>query len=215
MVGVVGSSPIAPTNLSFFSLTKVLREARENPVFTLSLHGEEGTQALLQSGYSYCLVVRSESQRSALLKNLGDQPGVVIVPHNGGLISNLRVWENIVLPVQYHGIELAGNLEDNVARLLGQCGVEDEKSVSELLFKLPDQLSLYEKRLAGFVRAMLMSPELIIYDSMNEGLSRKELARVVKFDKVFRLYFPFRTSVLVSFEEYKDKDDPKQLVIHL
>ncbi|BCK87734.1 hypothetical protein MIZ01_1526 [Sideroxyarcus emersonii] len=184
-------------------------------MFTLSLHGEEATQALLQSGYSYCLVVRSESQRAALLKSLGEQPGVVIVPHNGGLISNLRVWENIVLPVQYHGIELAGKLEDNVARLLNQCGLPDEAAVTELLLKLPDQLSLYEKRLVGFVRAMLMSPELIIYDSMLEGLSRKELARAVGFDKVFRLYFPFRTSALVSFEEYGDKDDPKRRLIHL
>jgi phospholipid/cholesterol/gamma-HCH transport system ATP-binding protein len=137
------------------------------------------------------------------------------VPHNGGLISNLRVWENIILPVQYHGIEFAGKLEDNVARLFGQCGMEDENAVSDLLFKLPDQLSLYEKRLVGFVRAMLMSPELIIYDTLNEGLSRKELAHVAKFDKVFRLYFPFRTSVLVSFEEHRDKDDPRQIVIQL
>jgi ABC-type transporter Mla maintaining outer membrane lipid asymmetry ATPase subunit MlaF len=184
-------------------------------MFTLSLHGEEGTQALLQSGYSYCLVVRSESQRAALLKNLGEQAGVVIVPHNGGLISNLRVWENIVLPVQYHGIEVAGKLEDAVAQLLVQCGLEDETAVSGLLLKLPDQLSLYEKRLVGFVRAMLMSPELVIYDSLIEGLSRKELARAVKFDRIFRLYFPFRTSVLVSFEEYRDPDNPKHLVIQL
>ena len=184
-------------------------------MFKLSLQGEEATQAMLQSGYSYCLVVRSESQRTALLQALGEQPGVVIVPHNGGLISNLRVWENIILPVQYHGIELAGELEENVTQLLIQCGVQDEAAVSELLLKLPDQLSLYEKRLVGFVRAMLMSPELVIYDSMNEGLSRKELARVVKFDRVFRLYFPFRTSALVSFEEYNDKEDPKHLVVHL
>ncbi len=184
-------------------------------MFTLSLHGEEGTQALLQSGYSYCLVVRSESQRAALLKNLGDQAGVVIVPHNGGLISNLRVWENIILPVQYHGIGVAGNLEDNVARLLSQCGLEDDKGISDLLLRLPDQLSLFEKRLVGFVRAMLMAPELIIYDAINEGLSRKELVRVKKFDKVFRLYFPFRTSVLVSFDEYRDEDNPKYLVIQL
>src|ERR1017187_5796911 len=80
------------TYLSFLLVNECYLIVHENPVFTLSLHGEEGTQALLQSGYSYCLVVRSESQRSALLKNLGDQPGVVIVPHNGGLISNLRVW---------------------------------------------------------------------------------------------------------------------------
>lgn len=184
-------------------------------MFTLSLHGEEGTQALLQSGYSYCLVVRSESQRQALLENLGGQAGVVIVPHNGGLISNLQVWENIVLPVQYHAIELAGTLEDNVVRVLLQCGLADESAVSDLLLKRPDQLSLLEKRLVGFVRAMLMSPELIIYDALNEGLSRKELVWMARIDSVFRLYFPFRTSVLVSFEEYRDKDNPKQLVIQL
>ena len=102
-----------------------------------------------------------------------------------------------------------------MVQLLGQCGLDDSPAASGLLLKLPDQLSLYEKRLVGFVRAILMSPELIIYDSMNEGLSRRELARVVKFDKVFRLYFPFRTSALVSFEEYRDEEDPKQLVIHL
>lgn len=184
-------------------------------MFTLSLHGEEATQALLQSGYSYCLVVRSDPQRIALLENLGKQPGVVIVPHNGGLISNLPVWENIILPVQYHSIDLAGTLEDNVASLLLRCGLADESAVSELLLKRPDQLSLLEKRMVGFVRAMLMSPELIIYDVMNEGLSRKELVRMAKFDRVFRLYFPFRTSVLVSFEEYRDKDNPRQLVIQL
>ncbi len=210
MVGVVGSSPIAPTN--FPKSPAILPR---NAMFTLSLHGEEGTQALLQAGYSYCLVVRSESQRQALLKNLGDQSGVVIVPHNGGLISNLRIWENIILPVQYHGIEVAGELEDNVGQLLSECGVEGPGAASELLLKLPDQLSLYEKRLVGFVRAMLMSPELIIYDSTIEGLSRKELVRAVKFDSVFRLHYPFRTSVLVSFEEYRDKDNPKQLVIQL
>lgn len=184
-------------------------------MFTLSLHGEESTQALLQSGYSYSLIVRSESQRSALLKNLGEQAGVVIAPHNGGLISNLRVWENIILPVQYHGIQLPGTLEDNVSTLLDQCGLSDEAEVSALMFKLPDQLSLYEKRLAGFVRAMLMGPELIIYDGLKEGLSRKELVMVNKFDAVFRLYFPFRTSVLVSFEDDSDKNDPNQLVMHL
>ena len=184
-------------------------------MFTLSLHGEESTQALLQSGRSYCLIVRSESQRAALLKNLGEQPGVVIVPHNGGLISNLRIWENIILPVQYHGILLPGNLEDRVSELLDQCGLSDQTMVSALMLKLPDQLSLYEKRLVAFVRAMLMGPQLILYDGLTEGLSRKELEKANRFDQVFRLHYPFRTSVLVSFEEDRDKNNPDQLVIHL
>jgi len=184
-------------------------------MFTLSLHGEEDTQALLQSGCSYCLVVRSESQRAALLENLGAQYGVVIVPHNGGLISNLSVWENIMLPLQYHAIEVAGTPQDAVLHLLLQCGLADEAAVSGLLLKRTDNLSLLEKRTVGFVRAMLMRPELIIYDVLNEGLSRKELLRMAKFDRVFRLYFPFRTSALVSFDEYRDKDNPNYLVIHL
>ncbi|MFH2135391.1 MAG: hypothetical protein ABII81_09490 [Pseudomonadota bacterium] len=184
-------------------------------MFTLSLHGEESTQVLLQSGHSYSLIVRSESQRAALLNNLGEQAGVVIVPHNGGLISNLRVWENIILPVQYHGIQLPGKLEDNVSTLLDQCGLSDETLVSAFMLNLPDQLSLYEKRLAGFVRAMLMGPELIVYDGLNEGLSRKELEMVNKFETVFRLHFPLRTSVLVSFEADSDKSGLNQQVIHL
>ena len=184
-------------------------------MFTLSLHGEEGTQALLQSGYSYCLVVRSESQRSALLENLGSQPGVVIVPHNGGLISNLPVWDNIVLPVQYHAIPFTGSLEDAVISLLDQCGLSDAVAVDAFLLKLPDQLTLFEKRLAGFARAMLMRPELILYDEIFEGLSRKELEKASRFDAIFRLHFPQHTSALVSFKEYQDKENPRQQVIQL
>lgn len=184
-------------------------------MFTLNLHGEDATQALLQSGRSHCLIVRSESQRAALLKNLGEQEGVVIVPHNGGLISNLRIWENIVLPVQYHGIQLPGTVEDNVMTLLEQFGLTEEEAISSLMLKLPDQLSLYEKRLIGFVRSMLVGPELIIYDGLTEGLSHRELLLANKFDEVFRLYFPFRTSVLVSFEEDNERGNSDQLLIHL
>ncbi|MDD2700566.1 MAG: hypothetical protein PHH36_04940 [Sideroxydans sp.] len=184
-------------------------------MFTLSLNGEESTQALLQSGRSYCLIVRSETQRAAVLNALGAQAGVVIAPHNGGLISNLRVWENIILPVQYHGIELSDGLEAHVTTLLDQCGMSDETLMSALMLKLPDQLTLYEKRLVGFVRAMLMEPEFIVYDGLNEGLSHKELQLESKFEQVFRMHFPHRTSALVSFEESKGKSNPDQLVIHL
>ena len=120
-------------------------------MFTLSLHGEESTQAQLKPGYSYCLVVRSDTQRKAVLDTFAEQPNSAVVANNGGLISNLRVWENLALPVQYRNIQLGGKFEENVVNLLEKCGVRDEQSFSALMFKLPDQLSLYEKRLVGFV----------------------------------------------------------------
>ena len=38
----------------------------------------------------------SEHERLALCRRVG------VVPYDGGLISNLKAWENIVLPVSYH-----------------------------------------------------------------------------------------------------------------
>ena len=184
-------------------------------MFTLSLHGEESTEVQLKSGYSYCLVVRSDAQRKAVLEALSAQPNTAIVANNGGLISNLRVWENLTLPVQYHGIQIGGILEKNVIDLFEKSGVRDEQTLSSLLLKLPDQLSLYEKRLVGFVRAMLMAPEMMVYDSLHEGLSRREMEKTSRFDRIFRLHYPFRTSVLLSFEEYRDPTEPRLRVIQL
>ena len=184
-------------------------------MFTLSLHGEESTEVKLKSGYSYCLVVRSDAQRKAVLEALSAQPNTAIVANNGGLISNLRVWENLTLPVQYHGIQIGGILEKNVIDLFEKSGVRDEQTLSSLLLKLPDQLSLYEKRLVGFVRAMLMAPEMMVYDSLHEGLSRREMEKTSRFDRIFRLHYPFRTSVLLSFEEYRDPTEPRLMVIQL
>ncbi|MDH2915941.1 MAG: hypothetical protein PXX77_03595 [Gallionella sp.] len=184
-------------------------------MFTLSLHGEEGTQAQLKPGYSYCLVIRSDAQRKEVLNVLAEHPNSAIVANYGGLISNLRVWENITLPAQYHDIEVGGKLEETVINLFDKCGLRDEKTLSALLLKLPDQLTLYEKKLVSFVRAMLMAPELMVYDSLHEGLSPRELQKTARFDRVFRLYYPFRTSVLLSFDEYRDLEEPRQMVIKL
>jgi ABC-type transporter Mla maintaining outer membrane lipid asymmetry ATPase subunit MlaF len=197
------------------SILNFLPEGFRNAMFTLSLHGDESTQAQLKTGYSYCLVLHSDVQRKEVLEALSSQPGTAIVANNGGLISNLRVWENLTLPVQYHDIQAGGELEDNVVNLLEKCGLRDEQSVTTLLLKLPDQLSLFEKRLVGFVRAMLMAPEMIVYDSLHEGLSHKEMEKTARFDRIFRLHYPFRTSVLLSFEEYRDETEPRQIVIQL
>lgn len=184
-------------------------------MFTLSLHGEENTQALLKQGYSYCLVVRSDAQRKEALDALAEHPNSAIVSNYGGLISNLRVWENIALPAQYHDIEVGGKFEDALVNLFDKCGLRDKQALSVMLLKLPDQLSLYEKRLVSFVRAMLMAPELMVYDSLHEGLSPREMQKVARFDRVFRLYYPFRTSVLLSFEEYRDEEEARQVIIRL
>ncbi len=151
----------------------------------------------MNRGYSYCLVMRDESQRELLLKELLRYPCVGMVSREGALLSNLTAQENIELPLSYH--------QTNSARLTGylpvhQCGLIDRCGLDMLQRKYPEQMSVYEKRLTGFMRAMSLEPELMIFDGIYDGLSRKEFERVARFDEVFHLFFPFRTSVLLSFE---------------
>lgn len=95
-----------------------------------------------------------------------------IVQRNGGLISNLKVWENILLPLSYHESLSYQDTEEKLKNLLDKIGYDDE------LTTLPGSLPPYKKRLIGFVRSMMINPDIIIYDSVFEGLSYDIRAKV-------------------------------------
>ena len=72
-------------------------------------------------------------------------------------MSNLNAWENISLPLAYHAPRKLPEALREVRALLGELGGVGE----ELLAKLPEHMTLYERRLAGYVRALLEAPELL------------------------------------------------------
>jgi ABC-type lipoprotein export system ATPase subunit len=81
----------------------------------------------------------------------------VALPAHGGLMSSLNAWENISLPVAYHAPGKLAAVLDEVRALLDDLGGVDDK----LLGKLPEDMTLYERRLAAYIRALLESPELL------------------------------------------------------
>lgn len=168
----------------------------------------------LNRGLAYCIVFHSDAKREELLRELSSREDAAIVAYDGGLIGNLNVWENLTLPVHYHASGMARSLSDKMQPIFGQCGIADAE-LKKLLRKMPDDLSLYEKRLAGFVRAMLVEPELMVYDRVFDGLASNDVARVALFDDQFHNFFPFRTSVLLSFNEYSNLLKPHWQTLHL
>jgi ABC-type transporter Mla maintaining outer membrane lipid asymmetry ATPase subunit MlaF len=82
---------------------------------------------------------------------------VGIVQSSGGLISNLKLWENITLPLLFHNHPAMHAAEENALKQLEQFGLQDK------LMSLPAHLSLFERRAAGFVRATTLSPQIMIY----------------------------------------------------
>lgn len=169
----------------------------------------------LERGRSYCIVVQSDAQRERLLQELSARMNAAVVAYDGGLISNLNVWENLALPVHYHAAQAGNGLEGKVMGMFRQCGLVDKAKVLRLLGKLPGELPLYEKRLAGFVRAMLVEPELMVYDRLYDGLARSDAERVAQLDGLFHLHFPFRISVLLSFDERKEFGSARQHTLHI
>jgi len=123
-----------------------------------------------------------------------------VVWEGGGLISNLCVWENIMLPLWYHkGLKPQDVEEDAVSMLVGMG--KDRSELPAYMNMRPGLLPAQEKTLAGMVRAMLMEPELMIYDSIFEGMKSDAAGRVAEQAVRFHSGLPGRTSVFLSANE--------------
>ena len=129
-----------------------------------------------------------EAERTRLLHRIG------FVPAGGGLMSSLNAWENISLPVAYHAPEKLGAVLADVHALLDELGGVDD----DLLGKLPEHMTLYERRLAAYLRALLERPDLLVAENLAAGLGPTKRARTGRFAEVYRRRCPQGT--FVQFE---------------
>lgn len=156
----------------------------------------------LSPGSSFQLIAASAESKEEVLDSLLGQVKSCVVGADGGLISNLSVRENIALPADFHHVGSDVDRASRLDELAGRFG-DDGAALRSLEFAHPARLSPLQKRLAGFLRAMLMEPELMVFDSLLEGISRANAAKLREFKRIFHLYFPFRHVAFVNFS-----DDP-------
>ena len=114
-----------------------------------------------------------------------------------GLINNLNAWENISLPAAYHGKPSLAEVATITQEVLDVFGIEPRG----FLVRVPDQLGKLERKIAAFARLMIASPELAIIESLNDGLSRAECARVAGFEQEYRRRHPAGTLLFVDIRE--------------
>lgn len=109
------------------------------------------------------------------------QTRIAVLPAEGGLISHLNAWENIVLPLGFHHPQrLTGSLAQ-VEALISKLGAEPRA----LLAKLPEEMTLYEKKLTGYVRILLEAPELVLAIDLAGGLETAERERVAGYPAAY------------------------------
>jgi len=114
-----------------------------------------------------------------------------------GLINNLNAWENISLPAAYHGKPSLAEVATITQEVLDVFGIEPRG----FLVRVPDELGKLERKIAAFARLMVAGPELAIVESLNDGLSRAECARVAGFEQEYRRRHPAGTLLFVDIRE--------------
>ena len=75
--------------------------------------------------------------------------------------------------------------------LLDELGGVDDN----LLAKLPEHMTLYERRLAAYLRALLESPELLVVENLAAGLGPTKRRRTARFADVYHARCPGGTFV--------------------
>ena len=95
----------------------------------------------------------------------------------GGLLSNLTVLENLMLPMDYHLTSLSQDHKiDMIYYILEIFGI-DKNVLNERPAKLHYQVS----KLMALVRGYITNPEVILYDNPLSDLERAFRKKVIKF----------------------------------
>lgn len=98
------------------------------------------------------------------------------VPENGGLISNLKVWENVTLPLWYHGKRRVADAEAQAARWLSLLGMSEEE-MAVFMENPAARLTPQGRKRAGLLRALLQAPRVLVLDAaLFTGVNRETRA---------------------------------------
>lgn len=184
--------------------------------------GGELTLAI-QPGETVMLLVESDPEGTALLRLLlgltppdrgriallGEELGelserellqlrsrVGVVQAGGGLISNLRLWENVGLALDYHRAPTREDLEAAVLAALQRVGYGGSPTVRI------SELSLFERKQALLARALLMQPEILLCDALTTGLNPRERTLLLAAIAAFKAETQRTTLFITADKEF-------------
>jgi ABC-type transporter Mla maintaining outer membrane lipid asymmetry ATPase subunit MlaF len=104
----------------------------------------------------------SDAQLAAYRRKVG------IIYADGGMLSNLNIWENLTLQLAYEGECSTAAIETRAKDTLQLVGFDGP------LGRLPARLPLFQLRQIAFARVVLAESNIVVYQSFLDGLSRSE-----------------------------------------
>jgi len=84
---------------------------------------------------------------------------------NAALFDSMTIGQNVAFPLRQHGRIADDQIREMVLSRLSEVGLPDS-----VVFKKPAELSGGMRKRVGLARALIMNPELIVYDEPTTGL---------------------------------------------
>jgi phospholipid/cholesterol/gamma-HCH transport system ATP-binding protein len=100
----------------------------------------------------------SEHERYELRKRFG------VLFQDGALFGSMNIYDNVAFPLRKHTDLPESEIEDIVMERLIEVGLE------AALTKHPSEISGGMRKRAGFARALVMNPEIVLFDEPDSGL---------------------------------------------
>jgi phospholipid/cholesterol/gamma-HCH transport system ATP-binding protein len=100
----------------------------------------------------------SEHERYEIRKNFG------VLFQDGALFGSLNLYDNIAFPLRKH----TGKDEDEIADIV--LARAREVGLEAALGKLPNEISGGMRKRAGFARALVLNPKIVLFDEPDSGL---------------------------------------------
>jgi phospholipid/cholesterol/gamma-HCH transport system ATP-binding protein len=99
-----------------------------------------------------------ERQRAELRKRFG------VLFQDGALFGSMNVYDNVAFPLRKHTDMAESEIREVVKERLKEVGLEAAET------KAPNEISGGMKKRAGFARALVMNPEIVLFDEPDSGL---------------------------------------------
>jgi len=100
--------------------------------------------------------------RDADLFELRRKFGVLF--QDGALFGSLNLYDNVAFPLRHHTEKGEEEIAEIVNRRMREVGLGGEGA------KMPNQLSGGMRKRAGFARALVLDPEIVLFDEPDSGL---------------------------------------------
>jgi len=159
----------------------------------------------LDEGGRFRLIAPDSNSVQNLVAALEELSAVGVLVANGGLLGAKTVAENFAIVLHY-GTDARDNIttewEDTLNTALRLAGMSDER-IASIGRELPMNLSRTERWLLGFVRCVLRPPELLVFDRIFSGLTRREAEALVALETIFHEFHPFRPVLFIDLDTHE------------